>query len=124
MPSHPATVEGAAFYGCITEATEARALSGATTSSENMTLEKCSEFCGSSIRYFGVEYGLECKLNHTLPWILNIHILTLKICIGYCGDSFNIGSTEVSVSDCNMACAGNGLELCGAGNRLSVYARK
>jgi hypothetical protein len=63
MPSQPSSVGGAAFHGCMTEATGARALAGASKASGDMTLEKCGEFCGT-FQYFGVEYGQECKSNY------------------------------------------------------------
>lgn len=65
-----------------------------------MTLESCAAFC-ASFPYFGVEYGREC----------------------FCGsDPVAAGGVlAASVSQCNMPCAGNGTEICGAGNRLSVY---
>ncbi len=65
-----------------------------------MTLEACQAFC-SAYQYFGVEYSREC----------------------YCGDSFNTGSVGAPATDCSMTCMGAPFEYCGAGNRLSVYAR-
>lgn len=65
-----------------------------------MTLAACQAYC-SAYTYFGVEYAREC----------------------YCGNSFGTGSTLVADSDCSMTCAGEAAEFCGAGNRLSVYAR-
>lgn len=97
-PSQPADVDGHPWYGCMTEATDARALSGQTTATDTLTLELCAEFC-NGYTYFGVEYGREC----------------------YCGNSFNSGSVQAPDSDCNMVCPGNTLQFCGAGNRLSVY---
>lgn len=63
-----------------------------------MTLESCAAFCGS-YAYFGVEYGDEC----------------------YCGNTLGTGSVIAANTDCSMLCPGNQLELCGAGNRLSLY---
>ena len=83
----------------MTEATNIRALSKATTASDTMTLELCQTFC-QGYSYFGAEYGREC----------------------YCGDSFNAGSVLAPASDCSMVCANNPYEYCGAGNRLSAYA--
>ncbi len=65
-----------------------------------MTLEACQAFC-SAYQYFGVEYSREC----------------------YCGDSFNTGSVAAPATDCSMTCMGAPFEYCGAGDRLSVYAR-
>ncbi|KAK0632014.1 hypothetical protein B0T14DRAFT_490452 [Immersiella caudata] len=98
--SQPPAVGNYEWFGCRTEATGVRALSGATYASDDMTLQSCQAFC-SSFTYFGVEYGREC----------------------YCGNSFNAGSVAAPASDCSMTCPGNPFQYCGAGNRLSVYAR-
>ncbi|KAK2050271.1 galactose oxidase [Colletotrichum somersetense] len=94
----PATVGNWKWYGCQTEATNARALAAKTYASDDMTLESCSTFC-AGFTYFGVEYSREC----------------------YCGNSFSTGSVPAPASDCSMVCMGNKLEYCGNGNRLSVY---
>ncbi|KAL2271185.1 hypothetical protein VTJ83DRAFT_556 [Remersonia thermophila] len=99
-PSQPEEVGDYAWYGCYTEATGMRALSAATFASDEMTLEACAAFC-SAFTYFGTEYSREC----------------------YCGNSFNAGSVLAPASDCSMVCSGNSANYCGAGNRLSVYAR-
>lgn len=39
----------------------------------------------------------------------------------YCGNARDATSTIQSISDCNMPCSGNKTEICGAGNRLSLY---
>ena len=54
------TVGAYTFQGCWTEATSARALSGATYIDYTaMTLEECASSC-AGWNYFGVEYGGEC----------------------------------------------------------------
>lgn len=40
---------------------------------------------------------------------------------GYCGNSINAGSVSAPVAECNMVCAGDPYEYCGAGNRLELY---
>lgn len=99
-PSQPAEIGNYNWYECRTEATGARALSGATFAADTMTLEDCRTFC-SAYTYFGVEYAREC----------------------YCGNSFNAGSVTRPASECSMTCAGNPFQYCGAGNRLSVYVK-
>ncbi len=88
------------WYGCQTETKGVRALSAATFASDTMTLEACQAFC-SAYKYFGVEYAREC----------------------YCGDTFTTGSVAAPATDCSMTCPGAPFEYCGAGDRLSVYAR-
>jgi len=65
-PSQPPVVDDFEWYGCRTEGTGTRALSGATFASDNMTLESCQEFCSAFV-YFGVEYGSECYCVRTPP---------------------------------------------------------
>ncbi|KAK4034106.1 glyoxal oxidase N-terminus-domain-containing protein [Parachaetomium inaequale] len=98
--SQPETVGNYDWYGCQTEATGMRALSAATFASDEMTLEACQAYC-SAYTYFGVEYAREC----------------------YCGNSLNAGSAAAPAADCSMTCSGASSQYCGAGNRLSVYAR-
>jgi len=87
------------FLSCYTEGTNVRALGSASTAGSTMTVQSCEAFC-NGYTYFGVEYGQEC----------------------YCGNSFGNGSVPAPNTDCNMVCAGNGGEYCGAGNRLLVYS--
>lgn len=98
-PANKATVGSYSYYGCQTEATTGRALSGAAYAYDAMTLESCATNC-AGFSMFGVEYGREC----------------------YCGNSFTAGSIPAPPTDCSFPCPGDGTELCGAGNRLSVYA--
>ena len=66
-PTGPAikpTVGPYTYYGCQTEATDARALPSNSTASDAMTLEYCASFCSGSTApyaYFGAEYGRECE---------------------------------------------------------------
>ncbi|KAK4127792.1 heme peroxidase [Parathielavia appendiculata] len=101
QPTQPETVEGGwTFYKCMTEANGARALDAKTWADDTMTLEGCASFC-EDYEYFGAEYGREC----------------------YCGNSFAEGAVEAPASECSMPCAGDGEQLCGNGNRLSVYSK-
>jgi hypothetical protein len=38
-----------------------------------------------------------------------------------CGNAIVNGGHNATLTDCNMACNGNGQELCGGPNRLSFY---
>jgi hypothetical protein len=97
-PGQPASVGPYNWYGCMSEATGMRALSLKANAADGMTLESCQAFC-AGYTYFGTEYGREC----------------------YCGNSFNAGSVLRPQAECKMLCMGNNLEICGEGNRLSVY---
>ncbi|KAI1636402.1 hypothetical protein F4809DRAFT_384331 [Biscogniauxia mediterranea] len=100
-PSQPVIVGNYTWFGCQTEvANGPRALTANSYVAANMTLDTCASFC-DGFTYFGTEYGSEC----------------------YCGDVLTQGSDNVTATDCNMTCGGNKKQLCGAGNRLSVYSK-
>lgn len=56
-PTHVPTVSPFTLVGCWTEGEGGRALSQGATSGDDMTNEKCGEYC-SGFRYFGTEYGV------------------------------------------------------------------
>ncbi|KAI0697984.1 copper radical oxidase [Cytidiella melzeri] len=89
--------------GCYTDNVNGagRTLASASfTNTTGMTTESCISFCDQQgFVYAGTEFSQEC----------------------YCGDFFANGGTNTTASDCNMACTGNSAEICGAGNRLSVF---
>ncbi|KAI1170310.1 heme peroxidase [Nemania sp. FL0916] len=97
-PSQPLVVGNYSWYGCQTEGTEVRALAGKSLVEGTMSLEICATFC-EGFTYFGTEFGSEC----------------------YCGDEFGEGSVTAPSSQCSEACTGDATQLCGAGDRLSVY---
>ncbi|KAG9237883.1 WSC domain-containing protein [Amylocarpus encephaloides] len=65
-----------------------------------MTVELCASLCTSSYTLFGLEYGEEC----------------------WCANVFGTGSVIAPELDCSFPCVGDAAEICGAGNRLSVYS--
>lgn len=80
---------------------QGRALTGAGyVSTTDMTVEDCITFCdGQSFNYAGLEWYQEC----------------------YCGNFIVNGGAETTASDCSFPCTGDASEVCGAGNRLSMY---
>jgi hypothetical protein len=99
-PYQPEEVGAWNYLGCFTDAPAQRALTGAATGSDQMTLAMCAEYCKDYI-YFGVEYSAEC----------------------YCGNTLGKGSVSAPQAECNMICSGLECNYCGAGNRLSLYAK-
>lgn len=81
---------------------QGRALTGASyTDTTDMTVENCISYCGGKdFIYAGLEYYQEC----------------------YCGNYILNGGAETTASDCSFTCTGNSAEICGAGNRLSMYS--
>jgi len=97
----PTPAAAGVYVGCYSEGTSGRALSAASTTSPNMTLEYCRSFCtAKGYLYAGTEYADEC----------------------YCGNSFvNGGALLASNASCDMICAGDNMQTCGGPNRLSVF---
>ena len=99
-PSIVKSVGAYSYTGCYTEGTSGRALGSTNSASDLMTIEKCAASC-SDYTYFGVEYGSEC----------------------FCGNSIGTGSVKTVEGECSMTCPGNTTEICGAGNRLTLYTK-
>jgi hypothetical protein len=84
-----------------------RALVGYSYTSSSLTPSACATTCSSKgYSIAGVEYGQEC----------------------YCSNSIVTSSSPSSgqsanAGDCNMACAGDSTQKCGAGNRLQIFRR-
>ncbi|KAL8765358.1 MAG: hypothetical protein Q9209_007544 [Squamulea sp. 1 TL-2023] len=90
------------YTGCYTEATSGRALSKLIKADDKMAADMCLGLC-YQYQYAGIEYGREC----------------------FCGDT--LASTSIKApteSQCNFKCPGDNTQICGAGNRLTLYTRK
>ncbi|KAL8970463.1 MAG: hypothetical protein Q9183_001511 [Haloplaca sp. 2 TL-2023] len=104
LPNVPPSIMPAAgeykYNGCYTEGVGGRALSAKQTASNDMTVDYCREFC-SGFNYFGIEYASEC----------------------YCDNVIGNNARLVADKDCGMTCSGNLTQYCGAGQRLTTYAK-
>ncbi|KAK0704571.1 WSC domain-containing protein [Lasiosphaeris hirsuta] len=101
----PAALAGtiSSFYGCYTEGTSERALTGSgTVDATSMTIANCETFCyRQGFSLYGLEYGSEC----------------------YCGNSLSAGSFQSFATDCTSPCAGSPAETCGGSRRLSLFGK-
>ncbi|KAK7042275.1 putative fungistatic metabolite [Favolaschia claudopus] len=91
---------------CIVEPSTGRALSGNSWIDGGMTIEKCVNLCDSTgFKYAGLEYANEC----------------------YCDNTISLanggGVPASSANECNMKCAGNSAQICGAGYRITLYTK-
>ncbi|KAL7414958.1 hypothetical protein BDY24DRAFT_278794 [Mrakia frigida] len=87
---------------CRTEPSGVRALAGASTASDALTIESCVNYCvGKGYSIAGMEYGREC----------------------YCANTITSSSLVAADTDCNMPCAGNLGQTCGGSSRLSIYQK-
>ncbi|KAK0729160.1 WSC domain-containing protein [Apiosordaria backusii] len=105
--------QGYTYHGCYTETTNIanttgkRALDGGINSvqPDNMTVQKCWEFCGGkgssgqTYKFAGLEYAREC----------------------WCAQSLSGLSSKVADSECDLPCDGNSTQACGGNLKLTVY---
>ncbi|KAF2799827.1 WSC domain-containing protein 2 [Melanomma pulvis-pyrius CBS 109.77] len=94
IPSFP----GYDYTGCVNDSSSDRTFTAKGQIADTNSYESCAAFC-SGYMFFGVEYGTEC----------------------YCGNALPPFAAPYPDSECNMPCAGNRAELCGAGYRLTVF---
>lgn len=94
---------GWAYYGCWVDNANGRIMP-MVNDLPTQTIEGCIATCIDNGNYVaGLEYSTQC----------------------FCGDAIYSGGTLASSdSQCNMACGGNAAEICGAGNRMSVYSNQ
>jgi len=91
------SAKGWSYDGCALDKLDSRTLPFRTADND-MTIEMCIEKCVSKgYSYVGLQYSTEC----------------------YCGDS--IAADRKGDYLCAMPCAGDASEICGDGQRLSVY---
>ncbi|KAG8840047.1 hypothetical protein FRB91_006583, partial [Serendipita sp. 411] len=87
--------------GCWTDSTSDRALQHFVGGYEDLTPGKCQVLCESAgFSLSGVEYAREC----------------------YCGNTI-MGSNQPSSGICNMACTGDGDQICGGAGAINIYVK-
>jgi hypothetical protein len=76
-------------------------LNAATETEDNMTIEMCVAYCaGLGYSIAGTQFGTQC----------------------FCDNEIIDGGTQAPETDCSTPCAGDNTEICGNGNRNSVYS--
>ena len=105
------TIDGWTYLGCGTDKVGQRAMTKASSASDDMTNEKCAKFCsggdkkteGKQFAFFGTQYGREC----------------------YCDDDVRADAMPVSgvLGTCKMACGGDGSQKCGGYGAMSIWKR-
>ncbi|KAN0063950.1 hypothetical protein ACQY0O_003556 [Thecaphora frezii] len=99
-PSGLSAADIAAYKGCWSDSVAKRVLTANPVSGSSVFIGSCRATCAAQGYVLaGVEYGREC----------------------WCGNALAQSSTQKPETDCSMTCAGNSTQLCGAGDRLSVY---
>ncbi|CAG7848507.1 WSC domain-containing protein ARB_07867 {ECO:0000305} Flags: Precursor [Serendipita indica DSM 11827] len=85
------------YQGCYADAA-ARTLTGASFTSDTMTVDACVGFCADqNYMYAGTEYSREC----------------------FCGHA--IENNAGPAGECSMMCNGDASQVCGDGYKLSLY---
>ncbi|TBU27996.1 WSC-domain-containing protein [Dichomitus squalens] len=101
VAAQPPLPSGWNEIGCIAEGTNGRALTGASTTSPNMTKAVCADFCASKgFKLAGVEFSDEC----------------------YCDNQVRNGASQNTITWnlCSNHCSGNENEICGGPARLTL----
>ena len=90
------------YQGCYHDYSDSRMLQALSQSSPDLTVANCARFCSAyGYTIFGVEFQHQCYCDNHLP----LNATTLL------ADQVN----------CNAACSGDGLELCGGTWFIGVY---
>jgi len=88
------------YGGCYIDGVNGRILNYGQPGGTTNTIESCIQTCkGLGYTVAGMEYSSEC----------------------YCDNHLYNGAAPTAESDCNIPCAGNPVEMCGAGGRMSIY---
>lgn len=99
----PTLPAGWTYQGCYVDGVSGRILGNQQPDSSTLTIESCIATCnGLGYSVAGVEYSSQCFCDNYL---------------------INGGTKAAADTECNTACAGNGAEQCGGGNRMSIYAK-
>src|SRR6266516_1182264 len=92
---------GWTYQGCYVDGANGRILNYENPDSTTLTVENCVQACvGLSYTVAGMEFSKQC----------------------FCGNYTVNNATLAAATDCNMPCSGNSNEMCGAGNRMSIYS--
>jgi hypothetical protein len=98
----PVVISGYKYQGCYLDGYNGRDLSFQQPDNQELTQESCIATCaGLGYSIAGMEYAVQCFCDNFL---------------------YNGASLAANQADCNVPCPGNTAEMCGAGNRLSVFA--
>jgi hypothetical protein len=100
--SATSTVSGWVYQGCWVDGLNGRDLNFQQPDSQTNTVESCIAACKAlGYTIAGMEWSQQCFCDNFL---------------------YNGAALAANQADCNMPCSGNAAEICGAGNRLSLYS--
>jgi hypothetical protein len=89
------------YDGCWVDNANGRIMRYEQPDNDELTVESCINTCiGLGYTVAGIEYGIQC----------------------FCDTMITAGGVlATNQGDCNTACPGNANEMCGAGNRMTVF---
>lgn len=92
------------YGGCWIDQAHSRILSSQAPTSNPSPVESCvSAYIGLGYSIAGMEYFTQC----------------------YCGNALINPAAKATVdTDCSTACSGNSAEICGGGDRISIYSNE
>jgi hypothetical protein len=98
----PALPNGWSYEGCWVDGVDGRILSYQENNNQALTIESCVDLClGLGYTIAGLEWSVQC----------------------FCGNGVvNGGVLATLQSDCDMPCGSDENEVCGAGQRMSIYS--
>jgi hypothetical protein len=101
-PAQTTAPGGWVYQGCWVDGLQGRDLNYQQPDNQQNTVEACQTTCaGLGYTISGVEYGVQCFCDNFL---------------------YNGAALATDQTTCNEPCPGNAAEMCGAGNRLSLYS--
>ncbi|KAL6310273.1 copper radical oxidase [Sparassis latifolia] len=102
-PAPPITVPSVGLWvslGCYSDSVNNRTLSAQIGTQGSVTVESCTSACyNAGYPFAGIEYAAQC----------------------FCGANLGNGGAPISLSSCDMPCAGNSSEYCGGPDALNMY---
>lgn len=102
LPSVSGLPTGWSYQGCYVDGLNGRDLNNQQPDSNTLTIQSCITACVSAgYSIAGLEFSTQCFCDNFL---------------------YNGAALATNQADCNMPCSGNSAEVCGAGNRLSIYS--
>lgn len=100
-PTETGFPTGWTYQGCWIDGANGRILSYQAPDSQTLTQQSCAATClGMNYTISGTEYASQC----------------------FCGDTIVNGGSQTVESACNTACTGDSSEMCGGGDRLTIYS--
>jgi hypothetical protein len=102
-PSATGFPAGWTFQGCYVDGVSGRILENQQPDNQALTQQSCVEACANAgYTIAGMEYSVQCFCDN---------------------DIYNGGALAADQSDCDDTCSGDSSEICGGGDRMTIYSK-